>query len=628
MSSKEVQSAVWRFASRNGGIDFVSDPSSTHFSDAPIPKLVREMVQNSLDAKDDGFDDPVVVEFSEMSIIPILIGGESLEPHIAACFDRAASDGRAGAMAVYKRALETVRQRHIRCLKVQDTGTVALDDTRWNALVTQEGAVSKLGAAPGGSYGIGKNAALNVSDLQTVFYSTRYVAGRKGRVERMQGKATLMGHEAPDDSGDDLQHIGFYEKPNGSPLEGREIPEFFRLGETGTGVFVMGFNPRSGNWASEVTAAVIANYFSAIAARKLVVKIAKAGESEPSTEIDHQTIDSLFGRQRRPSDANFYYRAFRDVEPMHTDHLGLLGPLSVSVLIEDAAPRRVALVNRNGMLIADTKDIRINPISPRARGVWPDFAVVVAPATEQGDNWLRSMENPSHDSLSTAHLPTERERKNADELFKRAREAVAAIIEEKAALHDYEEVSNLEELAPTLADSGEGANQALEIKEHQPRESGWVDELDDTDDDTQSDDDPLDDDEQEYDDNHDNHDDDDDDDEDDDKERPPPVRRPRVRLRNSRVIPVSGTEAVVAFDSSEDSNREITLALALTGVERDSRLRDNLNVVEAYPLAGVDGEVTVEDGQITFTAKSGARLSLRVVVDQDIERAALSLGAK
>ena len=628
MSSKVAQSAVWRFASRNGGIDFVSDSSSTHFSDSPIPKLVREVVQNSLDAKDDGFDDPVVVEFSEASVTADLIGGDSLEPHIATCFDRAASDGRAGAMAVYKQALETIRQRNIRCLKVQDTGTVALDDTRWNALVTQEGAVSKVGAAPGGSYGIGKNAALNVSDLQTVFYSTRYVAGRKGRVERMQGKATLMGHKAPDDSGDDLQHIGFYEKPSGSPLEGREIPDFFRLGETGTGVFVMGFNPRSGNWASEVTAAVIENYFSAIAARKLVVKIAKAGENEPSTEINHQTIDSLFARQRRPSDANFYYRAFRDVEPMHTDHLGLLGPLSVSVLIEDAAPRRVALVNRNGMLIADTKDIRINPISPRARGVWPDFAVVVAPATEQGDNWLRSMENPSHDSLSTAHLPTERERKNADELFKRAREVVAAIIEEKAALQDYEEVSNLEELAPTLADSGEGANQALEIKEHQPRESGWVDDLDDTDDDTQSDDDPLDDDEQEYDDNHDDHDDDDHDDDDDDKERSPPVRRPRVRLRNSRVIPVSGTEAVVAFDSSEDSNREITLALALTGVERDSRLRDNLNVVEAYPLAGVDGEVTVEDGQITFTAKSGARLSLRVVVDQDIERAALSLGAK
>ena len=206
---------VWKFPPRSGGIDFVTDPSSAHFSDAPIPKLVREIVQNSLDAKDSGYVDPVVVEFTETSVSRGQIGGDSLEQHIAACFDRSAEDGRAGAMAMYKRALETSRGRTIRCLTVQDSGTVGLDDARWNALVAQEGAVSKLGGSPGGSYGIGKNAALNVSDLQTVFYSTRYVS-RKGRVEKMQGKATLMGHMAPDGSGEQLQHIGFYAKPGGS----------------------------------------------------------------------------------------------------------------------------------------------------------------------------------------------------------------------------------------------------------------------------------------------------------------------------------------------------------------------------------------------------------------------------
>ena len=82
----------------------------------------------------------------------------------------------------------------IPCLKVQDTGTVGLNSARWKALVVQEGAVSKGGGAPGGSYGIGKNATLNVSDLQTVFYSTRLVEGRKGLVTKLQGKATLTGH--------------------------------------------------------------------------------------------------------------------------------------------------------------------------------------------------------------------------------------------------------------------------------------------------------------------------------------------------------------------------------------------------------------------------------------------------
>ena len=38
---------TWKFPSRNGGIDYVNDPSSAHFSDAPIAKLVRELIQNS-----------------------------------------------------------------------------------------------------------------------------------------------------------------------------------------------------------------------------------------------------------------------------------------------------------------------------------------------------------------------------------------------------------------------------------------------------------------------------------------------------------------------------------------------------------------------------------------------------
>ena len=110
--------------------------------------------------------------------------------------------------------------------------------------------------------------------------------------------------------------------------------------------------------------------------------------------INHETIDSLFLQQKRPGDAAFYYEAARDGDIENTMRLGELGPLAVHVIFEPGAPRKIALVNRNGMLIADSKDLRINPISPRARGVWPDFAAVVIPATDKGDSWLRSMENP------------------------------------------------------------------------------------------------------------------------------------------------------------------------------------------------------------------------------------------
>ena len=457
MTGADRSIPTWRFPPRNGGIDFVTDPSSAHFSDAPITKLVRELIQNSLDAKDPGFRTPVTVEFTETNISRDEIGGEELQQHLAACFDRSAKEGRARAMATYKGALDICRQKAIRCLKAQDFGTVGLDDTRWHALVVQEGAVSKTGPAPSGSFGIGKNAALNVSDLQTVFYSTRYVSGRWGRIEKMQGKATLMGHDAPGDEEEQLQHIGFYSESNGSPIMGRAIAPSFRLAETGTGVFILGFNPRSSNWVGEMTKAVIENFFHAVSGGKLEVKI-KAYKGRNPVLIDHETIDSLFQAEAvEGNNAAHYYRAIRDVEFQSTPRLAPLGSLMVHVVFGEGAPRRTALVNRNGMMISDSKDLRINPLSPRGRGVWPDFAAVVMPGSDQGDLWLRSLENPSHDSLSTEQLPTEAERRDANKLFKRIRSEISDIIESLAGIEEYVNESNIDELTGVLPDLGSGS---------------------------------------------------------------------------------------------------------------------------------------------------------------------------
>ena len=68
---------------RNGGIDYVSDPSSAHFSDAPIPKLVRELIQNSLDAKEDGLPGPVAVTFSETRVDRNIVGGAAFGQDLA-----------------------------------------------------------------------------------------------------------------------------------------------------------------------------------------------------------------------------------------------------------------------------------------------------------------------------------------------------------------------------------------------------------------------------------------------------------------------------------------------------------------------------------------------------------------
>ena len=244
---------TWRFPSRNGGVDYVNESSSAHFSDAPLPKLVRELLQNSLDARQDGLSEPVTVTFTETSVKRGLIGAATLQRHLQTCLDRAKEDDRDDMAEVYANALSVIKKREIPCLAVRDTGTMGLNDARWKALVLQEGGISKGGGAPSGSYGIGKNAVLNVSDLQTVFYSTRIVEGRRGRSDRLQGKATLTGHMDPRGSGEDLQHVGFYAARDGNPVTGnKNIPDFFRLDDVGTGVYIMGFNPQSSDWVDQV----------------------------------------------------------------------------------------------------------------------------------------------------------------------------------------------------------------------------------------------------------------------------------------------------------------------------------------------------------------------------------------
>lgn len=186
----------WNFPKTNGGMDYVQDPSSAHFNEAPIPNLVREVIQNSLDARYDGLAEPVRVAFTEIYIKKSFVGGSELEEHVRACRDRAEAEKRSAIAGSYQKALDILDNDEIRCLKIVDTGTTGLKDNLWDSLVTQEGAVNKFGNISGGAYGIGKNAVLNISDLNTVFYSTRYIGRDDGPKGRVRGRIDKLEPEA------------------------------------------------------------------------------------------------------------------------------------------------------------------------------------------------------------------------------------------------------------------------------------------------------------------------------------------------------------------------------------------------------------------------------------------------
>ncbi len=616
-----AKSADWQFPPRNGGIDFVQDPSSAHFSDAPMPKLVREVIQNSLDARENGIYEPVVVKFRSTQINRQLIGATQLYKHLTACLDRAKAENHpASLIRFYENACKTLRAKKVLCLSITDSRTTGLSDSRWNALVVQEGAVQKSsGGAPGGSYGIGKNAVFNVSDIRTVFYSTRYVNGREGRVEKMQGKATLMSHPNPDNGTDALQHIGFYAAQNREPLVTTEIDDFFRLDEPGAGVFVMGFNPRSSNWMKGVASAVVENFFDAIHKKTLVVEIYSDDvDDAESITVDHETIDQLFeGLFSKKPDAFYYYKAIRDAERMPTPDIDKAGVLNAQVLIDSGAPRRTAYVNRNGMLITASREQKDNPIAPRGKSLWPDYAAVVTPATDEGDTWIRSMENPSHDSISSDQLLEAKQQRQANKIFADARRELREIIDKKADISKYGDTSNLDELQryfPELDPTAEG-NRKLGVKTipSKPNPSPtaplrFPDPAPRPDPDPRPNPDPH--------------------------PQPNPNPKPpgppmpgplrRAAINSVRYIPIKQTEAIISF-TPDNITDEIKLTLTPTGGERREK-EEPLQIIDATALSPDNPKISLAEGVLSLKPNENKRMTIKIVTNNPLGNFAVKVG--
>ena len=453
--------AVWDFPASNGGVSYgLTDAASTYFQANRLRHVIREVIQNSLDAHDTGF--PVVrVQISDCMIPKTAFGGDQLADHFTACLkevNRVDATNAQRDIEILNLGLKTLMHPNVRCLTVVDSGTRGLPLQNWRALVESEGIVQKAGSLSGGSFGIGKNAVFTISDIFTVIYSTRYLDGKRGRVEKCQGKARLMTHAKPrlnrskatPSPRDYLQNTGFYRSQGMKPLIGKQnIPDEFRLHKAnGTGVFILGFNPHSEDWVTDVQRAVCESFFMAIHQRRLSVTITP--ESGQPLIVDHETIDEILGSSQTSRDSYYFYKAVMRGEATHaTSPVQPLGTLDI-FLNPTNGPSRIAYVNRKGMLITASSDQKINPIAPRRRVTWTDYTAVVTPQADEGDRWIRNMESPAHDAIQPDQLPEPKQQQRAKTVFRTVRKEIREIIDSEMEARYAEVSENLSELAPYL----------------------------------------------------------------------------------------------------------------------------------------------------------------------------------
>ncbi len=442
---------TWRFARTDRGIRYgFNNASMEHFKHDPIVTLIRETIQNSLDAHQPDTSH-VEIDIRECKIAPEIIGAESLRRHLQASFAQTRERKQVAGQKSYRSALRLLDEPTLSCLSIIDRNTTGLQNDKWDSLIYEEGTPAKdTNGAHGGSFGIGKNASYNVAALHTVIYSTRYPDGMK-HIEKMTGRAQLVSHYCPD-SGEMLQNIGFLEDKDDEPLAGTEIPADFRLETTGTGIWIVGFMPKRGPWYRNAIRATIDNFFHAIHTRRLVVNIHPRERTEVF-RIDHESLNDLLITQRAAPKSQYYYHAVSNEPIGRTKPVGSFGVFAVYLNRAPDAPKRVAYVNRRGMLITDTKERRrSNPFHPgRGHGSWPDYAAVVIAMDDKTDQQVRRMENPAHNEISLGRLPEEEQKefgRALDDVNGQIREIIEQVIRDL----DEADTTNLTELAAIFPD--------------------------------------------------------------------------------------------------------------------------------------------------------------------------------
>ena len=470
--TKETPPARWRFPPTGGGAEQGRHPGQQHFSNDPLPKMVREVLQNSLDHPEPGLP-TVQVTFRTIKIDPAHIGLESLNPHI-----------RASAMEnVDPREQRAPPEDHptaepLTCLAITDANTTGLQGPHWTNLVLREGFTAPQGAAAtGGSHGLGKNAPFNLSTLHTVVYSTRYVdRAARGRTTRTLGRSQLATHDDPDNPGRRLQGTGFlaHHDPDrevyNQPLEGPEIPPPFRLDQTGTGIYIIGFDQEEHpDWPKLVTQTAATNFLLAIHRGTLEVRVEPTHGCPPVTLDAHSLPTHLEDLEPR-NPARHAHAALR-TQPQRTraerSQDGIQG-LEVWTTGAPEAPHRLLHFNRRGMLVTSSRERKDNPLFPPGGSTWNPWCAVTTAADEETERMIRLMEPPAHDAILPAQLTDRRLRERTTRELARHREQIRNIITMAIDQAPSPQRTNAEELALLFPDLPQGQELRWQTAHYEP----------------------------------------------------------------------------------------------------------------------------------------------------------------
>jgi hypothetical protein len=468
-------STDWHFPSNGDGQkDGFNQAAIDIWQGSMIYSIVRETIQNSIDARLIDSNDPASVTFSFHSIVtPLEV--QSLTSVLEVAQQTAKDDlgenhdaDAHGITDFYKNAITKSKLKTTDFFAIQDFNTTGLvgetkqgqpgsSQSRWLALVKSTGVSVQRTATAGGAYGHGSKAPFALGALRTVFYLTR-CNHENELVSRYQGKSILQSMYEAGNKNKLTQNTGYFgtrsEIDGIQPLVNSSIPHWVteirdKYGSgTGTSILIPWARlEKSEIVLKHIELAVLASFYMAIKSKKLIVTI---GDESPITDenlidrfdqalifLESQGDEDLAGINKAVLKDNIEAsKTIRNSDVSGVARARDFGEFEWFMRIGDSCVKSQVGISRElGMLI--TKKAPNLEYFPAAK-TFDMFVVVTDP---KASAVLRVLENPAHDAFEFDRVTNAEKLTSVRKSYNSFKNKVREIIKENAPIDLENEVS-------------------------------------------------------------------------------------------------------------------------------------------------------------------------------------------
>lgn len=416
MSEEQI---IWYSPTKEKGAEGLNDAAINSFNGNIINSFVREMFQNSNDARNIHL--PVNPETSKRPPLVIKMGYEKVNREDLPAFEmytdklkliRDTQPKGNEHPEFFKNAIDSIDSgQEITVFRFEDYNTEGLqgddgDSTKsFNSLVLSEGYSVKSSTQAGGSFGIGKNAIYGFSKTRTVFYASHNPAGEY----IFQGVGKLASHKDGDRTTERRLYCGI-----GTGCESirdiQKIPSEHRklFERSEPGLTQIALAPyKDDNWVELFICAILRNYWLLILEGDLVVEI--KDDDGNVLLVNNETLNELMDKyyplddHTEPNNVqpegnpNEFYRCYtgkaeRYVKEFDIKHIGKV--VFSYCELENKNNNRIAFM-RNGMTVFTEVPYGFGSLG---------FCGVLECKSPKGAEILRQMEPPEHNAFHPERL--------------------------------------------------------------------------------------------------------------------------------------------------------------------------------------------------------------------------------